>query len=805
MKRPFVFVVSFYAIGLLPGALFKPPPVVLFAISFLTLALVFAVPRFRPILLCALLALAGWTNLALRTAPISPRDLRGLIGDSSVTAAVRGTLAQTPQIKISQRKGNETEHTTAQVHVAEIRTTGDWEAADGEVIVWTPGLLSTNFFAGQPVEIAGTLARPPPPVAEGLFDDREYLRTRGIFYELRTKSAADWHLGDPALSAPPLTDRFLNWSKQTLAIGLPEDGTLRLLWAMTLGWHTAFTGDVGDPFLRAGTMHMFAIDGLRIALITGIFVSLLRVLRLPRAWCGAISVPAIWFYTAATGWEPSAVRASVMMTIVLGGWSLKRPGDLLNSLAAAAFLILAWDPRQLFEASFQLSFFVMLTIGLLLPKLNDLVDRLLQHDPLLPAELISKPRRVMTQALRWLGRYFSLSLAAWVGSIPLSALYFHLFSTVSPVANIIAVPLGTFALMANLGALICGTWLPWATTLFNDAAWFFMAAMTGVSEWFTEIPCAYFYVAAPSWITVGIFYAVLLIALSGWLKTAAARISFAVALALIAAFYFVRWESARAETDLTVLPLDGGHAVFAQSAGLDNDWLIDCGSQESVNWTVKPFLRAHGINKVPRLALTEGDSKNCGGAFELQKDMGIGELWTSPVHFRSAAYNRIIAMSKKPPLKHKLFISGDDNGAWSALWPAARNHFSRADDNALVLRGHFPGATVLLLSDLSPTGQLGLLSCTNDLRADIVVAGLPTQGQPLCDALADAIQPKLIVIADSDFPPQRRANETLKYRLKERGVPVIYTQESGAVKIVVNKEGWTAQTMDGQRVFGIKN
>src|ERR1700742_4218171 len=98
------------------------------------------------------------------------------------------------------------------------------------------------------------------------------------------------------------------------------------------------------------TMHMFAIDGLRIALIAGMLVAILRALQISRAWCGVIAIPAIWFYTAATGWEPSAVRASVMMTVVLGGWSLKRPGDLLNSLAAAAFLILEWDPRQLFEA-----------------------------------------------------------------------------------------------------------------------------------------------------------------------------------------------------------------------------------------------------------------------------------------------------------------------------------------------------------------------------------------------------------------------------------------------------------------------
>jgi ComEC/Rec2-related protein len=324
---------------------------------------------------------------------------------------------------------------------------------------------------------------------------------------------------------------------------------------MTLGWRTAFTGDIGDPFLRAGTMHLFAIDGLRIALISGMLVALLRVLQVSRAWCGAIAIPTIWFYSAATGWESSASRASVMMTIVLGGWALKRPSDLLNSLAAAAFLILLWEPRQLFEASFQLSFFVMLVIGLLLPKLNNFSDQLLRHDPLLPNELIPKWQRTTISIARVFARYFSLSLAAWLGSIPLSALYFHLFSPISLFANLIAVPLGTFALMSNLGALICGTWSPFATELFNNAAWFFMSAMTNMSEWFTKIPGSYFYVPSPSWISIGIYYAILIVGLSGWLKTTRRILSGAAILILIAGIYFWRWEISRDETEITILPL----------------------------------------------------------------------------------------------------------------------------------------------------------------------------------------------------------------------------------------------------------
>jgi competence protein ComEC len=791
MKRPFVAVVLFYSIGLLAAEIIQPPLVSLFAASFVLLFLALAVAKWRAYLLCASLVLTGWTNLVFHTAIISPNDLRQVIGDKTELVTVRGQLARPPQIKISERRGNEIERFQAQVRVSAIRIQAGWLPANGDIVVSSPGRLGTNVFQGEGVEISGVIERPPPAIAEGLFDDRGYLQTRGIFYELRTRSAGDWQLREPILARPPLTDRFLEWSRRVLALGLPQDQTLRLLWAMTLGWRTAFTGDVGDPFLRAGTMHLFAIDGLRIGLISGMLVTLLRVLQVSRGWCGAIAIPSIWFYTAATGWESSAVRASLMMSIVLGGWALKRPADLLNSLAAAAFLILLWYPCQLFEASFQLSFFVMLTIALLLPPLNEWSDGLMKPDPFLPPGLVPKWRRTFMQCFRLLARYFSLSLAAWIGSVPLSALYFHLFSPISPLANVIAVPLGTFALMANLGALLCGTWLPFTTGLFNNAAWFLMLEMGRVSQWSTQIPGSYLYVRPPSWMWIGIYYCVMVILLSRWMNTTRRKLFGSIGAVLIAVAYFAGAGHWRNETELTVLPLEGGHAVYVDSGARKNDCLIDCGSADAANFTVKPFLEAHGVNSISRLVLTEGDSKDCGGAGTLDNYFGVRELWTSAVHFRSPVYNRTISSFEDPPSRRNILHCGDIFGCWRVLWPPDDNDFKRADDNALVLLGNIYGKKVLLLSDLSPVGQNQLLSGTNDLRADIVIAGLPNEGEPLCDALADAVQPRLIVIADSGFPSMRRASGRLRERLKRRGAPVICTSDSGAVKIVLAETGWT--------------
>ncbi len=839
MNRPLAAVVLAYAAGLLLAQVYLPPPAALFAISFIVLALALALEKLRPHLIWPLLALTGWTNFAARTAILSPHDLRTRPGGETALVTVRGELAETPRLKIVVREEQELWRNVARVRVTELRRDRDFLPATGEILALTPGVPGSNFFAGQPVEITGIIARPAPPLAEGLFDFQTYLATRGIYHQLKTESAGDWQLREPHRPKPPLTDRFLSRAKATLALGLPaEDEPLRLLWAMTLGWRTAFTGDIGEPFLRAGTMHLFAIDGLRIALLSGMMVALFRALRLGRAWGGALAIPIIWFYTAATGWEPSAIRASVMMTIVLGGRALKRPGDLLNSLAAAALVILVWEPRQLFEASFQLSFFVVLTIALMLPPLNDFIDKLLKHDPLLPSELRPGWQKALQWGARILARYGALSLAAWIGSLPLSAKYFHLFSPVSTPANILAVPLGTLALMANLGALVCGHWLPWFTELFNHAAWFFMVAMTRVSELATRIPGAYCYVPEPSTATIAIYYAAVIGAFSGWFKTRRRILAGAALLLATGGIYFWQWQTTRGETDLTVLPLNGGHAVFVDADGRKNDWLINCGNDNAVQFTLKNFLRAQGVNRIPRLVLTEGDLKNVGGAQTLDPLFPVGELWTSRVKFRSAAYREAVASFDQPsanqsggrgerpreplkqsggptttargyarptsisdaPSRHKFMGRGDLAGDWQVLFPPATTNFAKADDRPLVLLGNFSGTKILLLSDLSRAGQSDLLALasTNELRADIVIAGLPTEGEPLCPALLAAARPRVVVIADSELPATRRASAALKERLRQAEIPVIYTRTAGAVKIEADPRGWKLQAMDGQ-------
>ena len=797
MKRPLLPVALCYAGGLLLAVAVQPPLLWLFTASFCLLIPAVIFSKIRALLFWPLIVLVGWTNMVNRTANISPHDIRNVAGSDPAIATVRGTLLETPSLRVHERGGEEFARTLVQLDVAEISLKDSRQIATGKIIVTSKGALPSEFHAGREVEITGVIAPPQSPIAPGLFDYRTYLERQGIYFQLKADSRSDWRIVDSNTNAaPPFSDRFLTWAQSTLARGLPaEDEPLRLMWAMTLGWKTALTGEINEPFMRSGTMHIFAISGLHIALIAAILVALLRVFRVPRTWCGVVVIPIIWFYTGATGWQSSAIRSTIMMTIIIGGWSLRRPSDLINSLAAAGFAILLWDPQQLFQAGFQLSFFVVLSIALFMPPLEKLRDRLLAIDPLLAPEVIPKWKRALRAASRVVLTSFVTSLAAWLGSLPLTAYYFHLFSPVTLLANLVVVPMSSITLMCNLGSLLCGDILPWLTELFNHCGWAWMLAMIKVSRWCTELPGAFCYVPEPSAITFVFYYGLLIGTMSGWLwKPEQRRRSFA-ALLLVFAFYGWQFVQSRNVTTLAILPLNGGHAIHLDAPGRANDWLIDCGNTNSVEFITRPYLRGQGVNHLPRLMLTHGDLRHVGGIYDLDKEFGIGEAFASSFRFRSVAYRRIFADLQRDPSRLRTVHRGDTVGPWSVLHPTATDDATQADDGTLVTAIKINDTRILLLSDLGRIGQNQLFDRTPDLRADIVVTGIPTQSEPINDALLDAIQPRIIIVADPEVPATERAKTQLQERLALRNIPVLYTRTTGAISISLTPNDCVIQPM----------
>jgi competence protein ComEC len=791
MKRPLGWVASLFGCGLLLGEVWQPPLVLLFSGSFGIAACAALFPRHRPGLLCAAILLAGWTNLVCHTAVLSPRDVRRLQADTTELVSVRGRLEGTPTRRAYARGERELWRSLAEVRVSAARNQSGWQPADGRIVVTTGGILPGEFLAGQRVEITGVLAPPPGPPADGLFDYAAFLRRQGVYFRLSVESSNDWRRLDPGPAAVPLNDRFRSWARAALAEGLPaEDESLHLEWALSLGDKTLLTEPVSEPFIRAATYHIFAVDGLRMAILFGILFALFRVLRLPRPVCGVVLIPLIWLYAELTGWPASAVRAAVMLTILIVGWTLKRPSDLINSLCAAALILLVWDPQQLFEAGFQLSFLVVLSLVVVLPGCQAAFRRLFGPSPLVPEQPAARWRQILRPPARHLLDLALTSFAAWIGSVPLAAYYFHILTPVSTLANIAAVPLCALVLVSNFTGLLLAGWIPGVAELLNHAGWFLMECIRVASRWFAGLPGAYCYVETPDAFAIAVYYAVLFAVFSGWIFKTPRRGWKIAGLAALLSIALWRHHHEHSAPRLSLLPLNGGSAAFYLSPRRADNLLIDCGSTASVDSILKPFLRAHGVNRLPCLILTHGDASRIEGAEELESLFSVDRIATSAARFRSPAYRRILQDLESDPDRRRVLAPGDRIGDWTVLHPDAGGRVRQADDNALVLFGNIRGTRLLLLSDLSQAGQHALLERHADLRADIVAGGLPGNSEPMIDALLDAVQPRLLIVTDSEFPAPRRAPASLRERLGRRGIPVVYTRDTGGITIVLRKDGW---------------
>jgi beta-lactamase superfamily II metal-dependent hydrolase len=327
-----------------------------------------------------------------------------------------------------------------------------------------------------------------------------------------------------------------------------------------------------------------------------------------------------------------------------------------------------------------------------------------------------------------------------------------------------------------------------------------MWLMIHVSEWSASVPGGCFHVRSPTALTCLLYYGTVIGLTSGWFTKPRVRGWALAALGLVAVAWLAQWYRDRGASTLTVVPLGGGSAVYASDAG--KDMLVDCGGSVAAEFTLRPFLRSQGVNHLDHVVLTHGDVRQIGGAELILRTFSPGRVLTSPIQFRSPNYRRLLAVPLLDRTRWQAIRAGDNAGSWSVLHPEAADRFTQADDSALVLLGEIQGVRVLLLSDLGRKGQEALLARKPALRADIVVAGLPTTGEPLATGLLNALHPAVVVIADSEYPATRRANPRLRERLARAQVPVVFTRETGAVRIEFRRGLWELRSMSGQRLAG---
>ncbi|MFO1458002.1 MAG: ComEC/Rec2 family competence protein [Verrucomicrobiota bacterium] len=803
MNRPLLPPALAFGAGILANEFLRHPPGFWLAFLAIIFGLALIPGRMAIAALWTGWILAGALNHAIHNTPLSPQDLRRATDTEARLVELQGRIAETPSLRLKERRRRWTSRTLASLDVASWREPGGvWSPATGTVMTSTRGTLPPEYFRGRYARVTGVLQLPPGPAAPGLFDYGRHLRQQDIYRTLDVSGPEDWIVeGEPNARAP-LSEQFLPWGREALARGIPEDEATHLMWAMTLGWQTGLSGETSTAFMESGTMHVFAISGLHIALIATLVCAALRAARIPRAATGLMVIPILWFYVAATGWQSSAIRSAIMMTVITGTWILNRPADLLNSLAMSALIILLWQPGQLLQAGFQLSFAVVAGLVLLVPVVEPLLFRALQlrSDPMLPDALRPRWSRRLDRPIRWLTSGLATGIAAFFSSLPFTVQTFHLFSPVSVVANLVVVPLSSLALSANALSLAVSPVSKDLASIFNASAWVWMHGMVALSRWFAGIPGGTWYVPSPPWPWWSVYLATLLALAKGgqpFRRHPRITLAVAVSLALLAGFGVSR---AFRRTSITVL--SGGESILVDAPGRRQDLLVNSGSETSGPGTVVPLLHTHGWNRIPTLMLAQADASRNGYAPGMVRRFCPGKLVGGSPRLRSPAFREALREAEKLGIPFRRLHEGTTVSGWSVLWPRLSDNARSSEEAAPVLSGSLDGFQILLLPSSDRKTQRALLEThagSSRLQADLVIAGASRSPEPVLPELMEAIQPRCLILPSAPGTTAPPIAPGYRRAMEDAGISVICTREHGTITLELAPGRMELRGMDGIR------
>lgn len=803
MNRPLLPPALAFGTGILANEFLGRPPGLWLALLAVAFGLALAPGRAGIVALWTGWILAGALAHAIHDTPLSPQDLRRVAGTEPRLVELQGRIAETPSLRLRERRGRVSGRTLASLEVTAWREPGgNWSPTFGTVMTSTRGTLPPELFRGRRARVTGVLQLPPGPAAPGLFDYRQHLRHQDIHRTLDATGPEDWIPEGGPNARPPLSERFLPWAREALARGLPEDEATQLIWAMTLGWRTGLSGETSTVFMESGTMHVFAISGLHIALIAALVCAALRAVRVPRAVTGLMVIPILWFYVAATGWQSSAIRSAVMMTAITGTWILNRPADLLNSLALSALVILVWQPGQLMQPGFQLSFGVVAGLALLVPILEPRLFRALQFqsDPMLPEALRPRWSRHLDRPVRWLASGLATGMAAFLSSLPFTVQTFHLFSPVSLVANLVVVPLSSLALAANAVSLAVSLASDNLAAIFNASAWVWMHGMVSLSRWFAGVPGGAWYVPSPPWPWWIVYLVALITVAAGGhpiSRHPRATISVAIPLALLAVYGMGR---SLQTTSITVL--SGGEAILVDAPGRHHDLLVNTGSESSGPGLVVPLLHAHGWNRIPTLVLAQADAARNGDAARVVREFRPGELVMGSRRLRSPAFRDALRTAEELGVPVRRIHEASTVAGWSVLWPRASDTARSSDEAAPVLAGTLGGSRILLLPNSSRKTQRALVDAhagTTRLRADVAIIGASRDPVSLPSDLLEAIRPRYLILTSASSSTGPPIQPEYRNALEGAGITVVCTQEHGAITLELDRGRTELRGMDGLR------
>jgi ComEC/Rec2-related protein len=288
---------------------------------------------------------------------------------------------------------------------------------------------------GARLSVLGVLRAPRGP-ADG-FDERAWLRRHGVHVVLRVDAwrRIGWRGGLGGVA-----DRLHAWLARDGARGLAGERR-SVIEGVVLGEDQGLSDSLKQRFRASGLYHLLAVSGSNVALVAAGVLGLAWLAGVSRLAAEVFAFAGICAYVLAVGPQPSVIRAGVVAALGSLAWLSGRQRDRWHALLLSAVVLLAWNPSNVLDPGFQLSFVAVLSIFVLAPRIR----RVLEGYPV--------PRRLRGAV--------SVSAACGLGTAPVCWFQFHDVPLLTVPANAAAAPvMAPMLALALVAAAVAPVALP---------------------------------------------------------------------------------------------------------------------------------------------------------------------------------------------------------------------------------------------------------------------------------------------------------------------------------------------------------